>query len=212
MNSIFKILLITILFIQNTLGQDFPFSENGKMQSSQIEIEKTIAINTKINGSEIIFYKIDSTFLKDETVNSHIRELVEYYISDSINEYFCLANITTDTILIKRQNKLIASNVIAKNKMGNFFPINYYYYFKCGTGVEYSDIKLLPNEIIILKQKYLKLSGNYLTTAFLKISTSNKGIIISKKYSTKIDYNIFFLNNEFKKYYFLEKIRMIDYK
>lgn len=93
-----------------------------------------------------------------------------------------IRNMSKDTIKIENQDGVIILIQEAKNKQGNWKPIEKWLYSFCGNS--YGNYYLGKNDVLIIKKAHYQ--GSFKTDIRLKIKTNNK-IIYSKPFKGSIN-------------------------
>ncbi|WP_282122679.1 hypothetical protein [Algibacter mikhailovii] len=101
-----------------------------------------------------------------------------------------IRNITQDTVHIDNQDGELFLIQEAKNKFGEWKPIEYWIYASCGNSYSYTSLG--PNDILILKKA--KYQGTFETDMRLKLRTNDK-IVYSKPFKGSLNIEQFDLDN-----------------
>ena len=132
------------------------------------------------DGYEIDEIKTDSVF---EIWKKRPRNYVKAYP-------VFIRNASKDTIHIDNQDGALFLIQEAKNKMGEWKPIEYWIYSTCGNSYAYTSLG--PDDILTLKK--VKYQGTFETEMRLKLRTNNK-LVYSKPFKGSINTEQFEVEN-----------------
>ena len=127
----------------------------------------------------------------DEVKTDSIYEIWKKRQRNYVNAYpVFIRNISKDTIHIDNQDGAVFLIQEAKNKIGEWKPIEYWIYSTCGNSYAYTSLG--PNDILILKK--VSYQGSFETEMRLKLRTNNK-LVYSKPFKGSINEEQFDLEN-----------------
>lgn len=101
-----------------------------------------------------------------------------------------IRNTSKDTIHIDNQDGALFIIQEAKNKIGEWKPIEYWVYSTCGNSYAYTSLG--PNDILVLKK--VRYQGSFETEMRLKLRTNNK-LVYSKPFKGSVNNEQFDLKN-----------------
>ncbi|RPD91807.1 hypothetical protein EGM88_14060 [Aureibaculum marinum] len=127
----------------------------------------------------------------DETKTDSVYEIWKKRPRNYVKAYpVFIRNPSKDTIHIDNQDGALFLIQEAKNKMGEWKPIEYWIYSTCGNSYAYTSLG--PDDILILKK--VKYKGTFETEMRLKLRTNNK-LVYSKPFKGLINIEQFELEN-----------------
>ncbi len=183
----------SILIAKNSLNINSYYSESLKNKDTldikEVEIIPDLNQDLSIDLENFAFPP--SPILFDEHKTDSIFEIWKKRPRNYVKAYpIFIKNITRDTVHIDNQDGDIFLIQEAKNKEGEWKPIEYWRYSTCGNS--YGTTSIGQNDILIIKKT--KYRGLFKTQMRLKLKTNNK-IIYSKPFDGSINVEQFDTNN-----------------
>jgi len=127
----------------------------------------------------------------DEVKTDSVFEIWKKRPRNYVNAYpVFIRNTSKDTIHIDNQDGALFLIQEAKNKIGEWKPIEYWIFSTCGNSYAYTSLG--PNDILVLKKVSYK--GSFETEMRLKLRTNNK-LVYSKPFKGSINEEQFDLEN-----------------
>ena len=191
----------TIQITKNSLNINPYYSEYIEIDTTKKVSEIELIANTKqelsIDLEKFSFppppvaLKGSDGFEMDEIKTDSVFEIWKKRPRNYVKAYpVFIRNTSKDTIHIDNQDGALFLIQEAKNKMGEWKPIEYWIYSTCGNSYAYTSLG--PNDILTLKK--VKYKGTFETEMRLKLRTNNK-LVYSKPFKGSINTEQFELEN-----------------
>ena len=198
-------ILIYLTIFNFADGQKYEFSPSGTMDISRLVIDTVIKTKLRISN-KVVFNYLDSSYLDSINIRQYFANKFDKILQDTI-EYFFIANMTNKSINFRKLNEQLVAEEFSRYGNLGFKPISFFSFPRCGTGINYDDLVLKSNEILIIKsltkRKTSKIKSQ--PNCFMKILTRTNGILVSTLYRKPIDNDRFFINSEFQRDFIFNK-------
>ena len=175
------------------------------MDISRLVIDTVIKTKLRISN-KVVFNYLDSSYLDSINIRQYFANKFDKILQDTI-EYFFIANMTNKSINFRKLNEQLVAEEFSRYGNLGFKPISFFSFPRCGTGINYDDLVLKSNEILIIKsltkRKTSKIKSQ--PNCFMKILTRTNGILVSTLYRKPIDNDRFFINSEFQRDFIFNK-------
>ena len=175
------------------------------MEISTLHIDTLIETKLKISN-KIIFKYLDSSYSDTTNIRQYFAKRFDKILQDT-SEYFLVVNLTSKPINFRKLNDQLVAEEFSRYENFGFKPISFFYFPKCGTGINYDDLILKPSEILIIKnltkRKTSKIKSQ--PNCFMKLLTRTNGILVSTLYQKPIGNDRFYINSEFQRDFMLSK-------
>lgn len=190
----------SIQITKNSLNINSYYSEFIEIDSIQKESNIELIVDTNQELSidlEFFSFPPPPVALKgneyeiDEVKTDSVFEIWEKRPRNYVKAYpVFIKNTSKDTIHIDNQDGALFIIQEAKNKIGEWKPIEYWVYSTCGNSYAYTSLG--PNDILVLKK--VKYQGSFETEMRLKLRTNNK-LVYSKPFKGSVNNEQFDLEN-----------------
>jgi hypothetical protein len=187
-------------------AQSMLINDSGTIKGSHLYIDTIIDAKLPIEN-KLIFERIETNG-NSLKLSLYCAEKYSAIIRDSV-EYYFIANLTKDTLRLKKLDNRLVGQDYGKHSSGKFKPISLFIYPRSGTGINFSPAVLQPGAILIIKSKTKRTAQQETAAAncFIKIKT-NDTTISSKSFGRKIATTDFYLKSQDAKILYLNKRQM----
>jgi hypothetical protein len=176
-----------------------PFTKNGKIGASTFEIDTVLQSNIKASNHALLL-RLDDNFSDTLGIRIFINNQYPQILADTM-AYLLLINSTIEPIYIKRENKNIVAEEYARGKAGMYKPISLFMNRRCGSGINYTPIKIPPAAILVIKtfsSKRIVADTSKASSCFVKIMIASGKTMNSTLYHKDINSNAFYMDSDDK--------------
>lgn len=184
-------------------GHTISFAKNGKIAISNFEIDTVLLSNIKASNHALLL-RLDDNFSDTLGISNFLGNQYSQILADSM-AYLLLINSTTEPIYIKRENKNIVAEEYARGKAGMYKPISLFMNRRCGSGINYTPIKIPPAGILVIKtfsSKRTVADTTKASSCFVKTMTATGKTLNSNLYYKDVEVNSFYydINDKMLRY------------
>ena len=198
-------ILLHLTIANYAVGQKYVFSPTGNMDISDLHIDTVIKTKLRISN-KVVFNYLDSSFLDTTNIRQYFTRKFDIILQDTF-EYFFVANFTNKPINFRKLNDRLVAEEFSRYGNFGFKPVSFFYFPKCGTGINYADLVLKPSEILVLKsltkRNISKIKSQ--PNSFMKLLTRTNGILVSTLYLKRIANDRFYVNSDLEKDFLYNK-------